>query len=195
MYGGAIHNKDFMTLILKHIQESNAQVYSTFDRMNGMLNVISDVLPNAPLYYSMSSLSNVLHCQTPPLEMIKSALLNAGYDLSETHCCAGALKTNAPIKVFWDIFLQYCQVHFPLNPDKLSPKSPAWAIYHAEPRFLFIFQQYFNWSSAKMDFTKHPNAISKSKKVKLVRYQANPTPFWGPKSKPKKRKAALDVEE
>lgn len=33
------------------------------------------------------------------------------------------------------------------------------------------------------DFTKHPDSVTPSGKVKLVRYQENPTPNWGPARK------------
>ena len=32
----------------------------------------------------------------------------------------------------------------------------------------------------EVDFTKHPNSVTQSGKVKLVRYQENPTAYWGP---------------
>ena len=35
-------------------------------------------------------------------------------------------------------------------------------------------------SSVEANFTSHPLTVTQSSKVKLVRYQPNPTPNWGP---------------
>ena len=34
--------------------------------------------------------------------------------------------------------------------------------------------------SFEANFTSHPMTVTQSSKVKLVRYQQNPTPNWGP---------------
>ena len=65
--------------------------------------------------------------------------------------------------------------------DKLSQGSPAQVLLSKE-------------ASADTDFTKHPDSVTASSRVKLVRYQQNPTPFWGPGTKAVsgKRKRATD---
>ena len=44
----------------------------------------------------MDHLCGVLHCSTPSLIQIRSAVLEAGYQASSSHACKTALKTDAP---------------------------------------------------------------------------------------------------
>ena len=62
----------------------------------GLLSVIEEELPDCPLYYSVDHLCGVLHCNTPSLVQIRSAVIEAGYRASSSHACRQALKTNAP---------------------------------------------------------------------------------------------------
>ena len=44
------------------------------------------------------------------------------------------------------------------------------------------------------NFKHHPGSVTASSKVKLVRYQQNPTPHWGPGSKPGGKRKRNDDE-
>lgn len=57
-------------------------------------------LPN-PLYYSAHELAHVLHCEQPSNKIFYSAVMNAGYKVSQTHCNAKGFKTDAPSEVIW----------------------------------------------------------------------------------------------
>lgn len=78
-----------------------------------------------PLYYEHDQLFNVVKCSVPKSMAVKSAILNAGYKVSEedvlsaflvserngyggikvsgSHCNPRALKTDAPTRFLWDI--------------------------------------------------------------------------------------------
>ena len=62
----------------------------------GLLSVIEEELPECPLYYTVDHLCGVLHCSTPSLVQIRSAVMEAGYRASSSHACRTALKTDAP---------------------------------------------------------------------------------------------------
>ena len=62
----------------------------------GLLSVIQEELEDCPLYYSVDHLCGVLHCSTPSLVQIRSAVIAAGYRASSSHACKQALKTDAP---------------------------------------------------------------------------------------------------
>ena len=71
--------------------------------------------------------------------------------------------------------------------DKISEASPARILLAKEPKF-----------EAKFDH--HPDTVTQSSKVKVVRYQQNPAPNWGPGTKAtsgnaKKRKRSEEEEE
>lgn len=81
----------------------------------------------------------------------------------------GSLKTTATRSDVHDIFRSWIKKN-PIKMDKLSEKSPARVLLAKEPR-------------AEADFSHHPQSVSRSSSVKLVRYQQNPLPNWGPGSK------------
>ena len=39
---------------------------------------VSEELPDVPLYYTLPSLCETLHCTSPKLDDVRSALINAG---------------------------------------------------------------------------------------------------------------------
>lgn len=59
------------------------------------MSVVQEELPDCPLYYSVDHLCGVLHCNTPSLVQIRSAVIEAGYRASSSHACKQALKTDA----------------------------------------------------------------------------------------------------
>ena len=58
---------------------------------------------DVPFYRTPQELAKILKAETPPLDTVWSALLNSGYSVSSSHCCAGAFKTDAPTSVVWDM--------------------------------------------------------------------------------------------
>ena len=71
--------------------------------------------------------------------------------------------------------------------DKISETSPARIMLAKEAKF-------------EADFTHHPDAVTQSSRVKVVRYQQNPAPNWGPGTKAtsgvsKKRKREGEGED
>jgi hypothetical protein len=50
----------------------------TFERLHGLLTSVSEELEDCPLYYTLPSLCETLHCTSPKMDDFKSALINAG---------------------------------------------------------------------------------------------------------------------
>ncbi|ORY00484.1 N2,N2-dimethylguanosine tRNA methyltransferase [Basidiobolus meristosporus CBS 931.73] len=169
-WGANIHDKEFVTRLLKNIQESKDD-YNTHPRMMGMASVISEELDD-PFYYTLSGLTGTLHCISPSLLSVCSALLNKGYRVSVSHACQGSLKTNAPNDIIWDVMRSWVEKHPVKN---ISENSPAFKILSKKPSF-------------DADFTQHPDATPGSRKIKLVRFQQNPTKNWGPKARHKRKR-------
>ena len=46
---------------------------------------------------------SIVRCNTPSMLTFRSALLNAGYEVSYSHANKNSIKTNAPNEVIWDI--------------------------------------------------------------------------------------------
>ncbi|KAI8138257.1 N2,N2-dimethylguanosine tRNA methyltransferase [Fennellomyces sp. T-0311] len=172
-WGASLHDKEFVSKMLQHVKENESN-YGTHQRMKGMMTVISEET-DAPLYWTLQRLCGTLHCTSIPMVDLFSAILNAGYKVSVSHCGPATIKTDAPSEIVWDVMRAYVKKK-PVVMSNIAENSPARAILAKEP-------------SIKVDFTRHPDAKSESKTIKLVRYQQNPTPNWGPKARAgKKRK-------
>ncbi|RDD42090.1 tRNA (guanine(26)-N(2))-dimethyltransferase [Trichoplax sp. H2] len=166
-----IHDLKFTTELLKAVA-SERNLYKTSNRIIGLLSVISEEIPDQPLYYVTDSLANSIHSVCIPFLKIRSALLQLGYKVSSTHAHKSAFKTDASNSVVWDVMRCWAKKN-PVSKKKL--RGPGEKILQKEP-------------SIEASFDILPGANPESRKLGLVRYQVNPEPNWGPKSKVKKRK-------
>ncbi|KAJ8263832.1 hypothetical protein GJAV_G00141800 [Gymnothorax javanicus] len=122
-------------------------------------------------YYTLDNLSSTIHCNTPPLLQVRSALLHAGFRVSLSHACKNALKTDAPPAVLWDI-MRCWEKSNPVKRERLSETSPAFRILSSEP-------------SLQACFEIREDANPQSRRRHLVRFQENPQANWGPKARAK----------
>ncbi|KAM5188683.1 tRNA (guanine(26)-N(2))-dimethyltransferase isoform 4-T4 [Callospermophilus lateralis] len=102
LWAEPIHNLDFVGRVLEAVS-TNPGRFHTSERIRGVLSVITEELPDVPLYYTLDQLSSTIHCNTPSLLQLRSALLHAGFRVSLSHACKSAVKTDAPSTALWDI--------------------------------------------------------------------------------------------
>ncbi|KAI8620901.1 N2,N2-dimethylguanosine tRNA methyltransferase-domain-containing protein [Chytriomyces sp. MP71] len=172
VWGSRIHDTQFVEHMLQHVREGMAiGRFGTHARMMGMLSVISEELHDQPLYYSLDSICQALHCHVPPMKTFGSAIVNAGYKISSSHCLATSFKTDAPNCVIWDILRCWIKQK-PIAEKRIIEGSVVSKVIAVEPTHV-------------ADFTYNKKAEPESRKIKLVRYQENPTKNWGPKPKAK----------
>ncbi|KAG0237884.1 tRNA methyltransferase 1 [Actinomortierella wolfii] len=169
MWGKELHDKAFIERMLNHIRpESAKSLYKTHTRILGMLTVCKEEL-DVPFYHTVSSLSSTLHCTSPSLMQLNSAILHKGYKVSGSHACQGSVKTDAPPQVVWDIMRSWVK----LNPVKnIKDGSPAAKILAVEVK-----------EGEEANFEMHPDAKTESRKGGYVRYQVNPEKNWGPQAR------------
>ncbi|KAJ6630839.1 tRNA methyltransferase [Mycena sp. CBHHK59/15] len=170
MWSAPIHDPDFVGKVLEHL-EDNQTFYGTAARMKGMLTVAKEELVDCPFYFTPTRVAGFFHCETPSLVDVASALLHAGHKISRSHTTPGSIKTTASRAELYDIFRSWIKLH-PVKRENLSANSPAHRLLDKELR-------------VEADFTQHPDAIpfTRAAKIKLVRYQENPAPYWGPGTK------------
>ncbi|KIP09582.1 hypothetical protein PHLGIDRAFT_126174 [Phlebiopsis gigantea 11061_1 CR5-6] len=167
MWSGPLHDKNFIGKVLDHV-EANSDKYGTSPRMKGMLTVAKEELDSV-FFFSPGHLAGTFHCIAPSLHDVTSALLHAGHTVSRSHAVAGSLKTDAPRSAIYSIFRSWIKNN-PVKMEKISQTSPSRVLIEKEPAF-------------EANFKHHPGATTKSSAVKLVRYQQNPLPNWGPGSR------------
>jgi len=107
--------------------------------------------------------------------------MNGGFAVSRSHACAGSLKTSATRAELHDVFRSWVKNH-PVKMENVKDNSPTKHLLSIEPKL-------------DVNWTRNPASVSSVSKIKLVRYQQNPTPNWGPGSKPGKRKRDTKEDE
>ncbi|XP_015344610.1 tRNA (guanine(26)-N(2))-dimethyltransferase isoform X1 [Marmota marmota marmota] len=181
LWAEPIHNLDFVGRVLEAVS-TNPERFHTSERIRGVLSVITEELPDVPLYYTLDQLSSTIHCNTPSLLQLRSALLHAGFRVSLSHACKSAVKTDAPSTALWDI-MRCWEKTCPVKRERLSETSPAFRILSVEPRL-------------QANFTIREDANPSSRQRGLKRFQANPEANWGPRPRARPgAKAASQVLE
>lgn len=115
-----------------------------------------------------------MSAQAVPLLKMNSALLNAGYKVSLSHCAENSIKTNAPPAVVWDVMRCWATKECPNTPN-MKEDSVA-AKLRAKPIQL------------EACFDNHPQANPPSRKIKLTRFEDHHGKQWGPKSRAKRQR-------
>ncbi|KAI5758609.1 unnamed protein product [Gulo gulo] len=166
LWAEPIHDLDFVGRVLEAVS-TNPGRFHTAERIRGVLSVITEELPDVPLYYTLDQLSSTIRCSTPSLLQLRSALLHAGFRVSLSHACKNAVKTDAPSSALWDI-MRCWEKECPVKRERLSETSPAFRILGVEPRL-------------QANFTIREDANPSSRQRGLKRFQANPEANWGPR--------------
>lgn len=133
-----------------------------------------------------------------------SALLNAGHKVSRSHASAGSLKTTASRQEIHDVFRAWARRH-PVRMDRISETSPAAKLLSKEIEYVCVHLVCVCvWSMTdggsyrmEVDFGKHPESVTRTSDVRIVRYQQNPAPNWGPGSRAggKRKRARSESDE
>uniref|UniRef100_A0A452SBX1 tRNA (guanine(26)-N(2))-dimethyltransferase n=1 Tax=Ursus americanus TaxID=9643 RepID=A0A452SBX1_URSAM len=182
LWAEPIHDLDFVGRVLEAVS-TNPGRFHTSERIRGVLSVVTEELPDVPLYYALDQLSSTVRCSTPSLLQLRSALLHAGFRVSLSHACKNAVKTDAPSSALWDIMRCWEKV-CPVKRERLSESSPAFRILSVEPRL-------------QANFTIRDDANPSSRQRGLKRFQANPEANWGPRprARPGGKAAGEAMEE
>eukprot|EP00978_Attheya_sp_CCMP212_P013364 scaffold33622_cov51-Attheya_sp.AAC.5 len=204
---GPLHDLEVVNEALERLEETPSsrliEALHTKTKIHGLLTVVSEELPDVPLYYTLPDLCHTLHCDMPPLQQVKAALVNAGYRVSVYHKEAQAIKTDAPSRIVWDILRAWVKLH-PVKPTKPKKINPRHAPKESDDATKHNEQSTNNHEEQKqrstvaerilavppsiqVDFTI-PNDFESNRR-KATRFPQNPEANWGPKpAAGKKRK-------
>lgn len=179
MYAGSLHNHEFVEQVLKINREENRDdIYGTRKRIEGMLTLAKNEL-DTPFYFTPNSISSILKFQVPSLRTVVAGLGSLGYDCSLTHAKPSSLKTNAPWEAIWFIMKKYGLNNDLIDSKKINQNSVGHKILSNN----LIGND--EWSS-KLSFEPNDQSekTEKLRKLKIIRFQENPTRNWGPKARP-----------
>ncbi|KAF2644683.1 TRM-domain-containing protein [Massarina eburnea CBS 473.64] len=144
MYGGPLHNVEFIKRVLAQLKEVDRETYPTMDRIEGMLHTameeitfgseektdkqeepeqLDPLIPKAnpaevdhhPFFFIPSSISRVIHVSAPGIAPLRGALRHAGFRVAMSHCKPGSVKTDASWKDIWHVMLEWVRQRAPLK--------------------------------------------------------------------------------
>ncbi|KAH6687712.1 S-adenosyl-L-methionine-dependent methyltransferase [Plectosphaerella plurivora] len=148
MYGGPLHNAEFVQRMLDLLPTADKAVYGTLPRIEGMLTTaLEELLPGPepqgdldpkdiemakidhyPFFVVPSVLAGTLNSQSIPEALFRGALAHLGYRATRSHCKAGSIKTDAPFDTIWFIMREYVRQKAPVRLDRIKPGSPAYKL-------------------------------------------------------------------
>ncbi|TWU76595.1 RNA methyltransferase tRNA(m5U54)methyltransferase [Metarhizium rileyi] len=151
MFGGRIHNQDFIHRMLDEIPKISPEVYGTLSRVEGMLRTAleeyipgpdlpTDVDPKdaeaavvdpTPFFFIPGKVASTLSCSTPTDDMFRGALLHLGYQVGRSHCRPGSIKTDAPWSTIWWVLTEWIKQKSPVKVSKFKESMPGWKILYA----------------------------------------------------------------
>ncbi|CAL9730140.1 tRNA (guanine(26)-N(2))-dimethyltransferase, mitochondrial [Monosporozyma unispora] len=185
MYGGALHNEEFINEVLRiNKEEHKDDTYGTRKRIEGMLTLAKNELSDSPFYFSPNWVSSILKIQVPPLKKVSAGLGSLGYDCSMTHAQPSSLKTNAPWEAIWYV-LKECVPSKDL--EKMNERAAGYKILSTIDSWLpKEDDEHKLFDPTKLSFEENEvsGKVEKLRKLKIVKYQENPTKNWGPKARP-----------
>ncbi|CAL4084372.1 unnamed protein product, partial [Meganyctiphanes norvegica] len=173
-----IHDVVFLQRLKASLREED---FKTFRRMYGTITMMEEELQDVPLYYVIDRLASIAGLNLPKSNLVRSALLNAGYRVSYSHACKASLKTDAPTQVIWDMVREWDKVS-PANRSKMAADRPGRIILEKEQK-------------TKISFEVHSDSNPESRNTKLLRFQMAPEKNWGPACKARTSLFCNDQED
>ncbi len=85
-------DESFLKKAIVRVNETPENKIPTHKRLLGLLTVLSEEVHEAPLYYSIHAMCNLVHITVPRMKLFQGALVNAGYKVSQSHCEPHAIK-------------------------------------------------------------------------------------------------------
>ncbi|KAH6607546.1 trna guanine26-n2-dimethyltransferase [Trichoderma cornu-damae] len=173
-------------------------------------------IDRCPFFVIPSKLATVVSCAAPSDDMFRGALIHLGYRVGRSHCRPGSVKTDAPWSTIWWIMTEWIRQKSPIKASKFNALMPGWKILRSAglvggESSSTMENVQAEGEEARTDETAdkqseeslNPGELELRKTLvfddnlaqlgrrrdaqKLVRYQMNPRPDWGPLSKAKAR--------
>jgi tRNA (guanine26-N2/guanine27-N2)-dimethyltransferase len=102
LWTAPLHDREWLDRALAALR-AEPQRFATRGAMEALLTLLRDELPDAPLFYSMPELCRALRLRPVKTVLVRSALLNAGFRVSQAHTSPTAVKTDAPAAAVMDV--------------------------------------------------------------------------------------------
>lgn len=207
-WGGALHSPNFIDDVLEINREASSETYKTRERIKGMLTLAKNELANVPFYFNLNQLCSLLKAPPLAIDDFARAIGNLGYKISLTHAKKNCVKTDAPWEKVLGIAAGWLKVSnnslLQATVQKLEKETDELKKQKLQEKIAKLSENLEVSTNLTQGMVGHrlletvprieidmktvneeSERISRLRKVKMVRYQENPTKNWGPKSRPK----------
>ncbi|KAG7195441.1 RNA methyltransferase tRNA(m5U54)methyltransferase [Scheffersomyces spartinae] len=208
MWEGQLHNHEFIEEVLRIRDEASDKQFGTRERIKGMLSLAKSELNDVPFYINLNQLLSYFKSPPISLDTFSKVVGNLGYRVSLTHAKRNSIKTDCPWEIILKIFQDWMVQS---NKEQLSVLKGKASLTEKDELKLAIWKQDVNvhpnlkegmigykvlkwlndnteqFQDTKIDYdgvNPVSEGIAKLRKLKMTRYQENPTKNWGPKSRP-----------
>lgn len=214
VWNSRLHDYEFIEMAKKNLEagvqsdEEGKKRFGTYRRMRGMLYLVGEELPDCPFFYSLNEIKRVLKFSTIPSADFRSAILNASYEVSQSHTNADSFKTTAPVELIWDIILTWVRAagskpnenggdqsekiegdSHDEDDEEVKSNNQNGRKDKRPPSNQMVLNRKVETA---ISFEYNPKELPPSRRMNLLRFQMNPTKYWGPKSFPKFNENAPD---
>lgn len=206
MWGGPLHDHAFIDEVLLINAKADAKVYGTTERIRGMLTLARSELPDVPFYFSLNQLCSLLKAPPIPIDDFARAAGNMGFRVSLTHAKKNCIKTDAPWARVLEIAAAWLrrsnerllveqrkrlEAAEETKREKIEAKIAALSANIGGNANLTTgmvgYRIMETTAAAEVDFdtrNEQSKDVALLRKLKMVRFQENPTKGWGPKARP-----------
>jgi tRNA (guanine26-N2/guanine27-N2)-dimethyltransferase len=144
-----------------------------------------------PFYFHPSTLAGMIHCTTPSEAAFKGALKGLGYRVTRSHTKPGSIKTDAPWSMIWHVMREWVRQKAPVKQENIKPGSIGYRLLGLGKKQKAEVEKSGEATAEEAQRQDEKpavvfdEALGREAKVKLVRYQENPTENWGPMNRAK----------
>eukprot|EP00771_Trimastix_marina_P000642 gnl/Trimastix_PCT/1665.p1 GENE.gnl/Trimastix_PCT/1665~~gnl/Trimastix_PCT/1665.p1 ORF type:complete len:571 (+),score=188.29 gnl/Trimastix_PCT/1665:42-1754(+) len=177
LWNSPLHDVEVLRRALEHLRAHPGQ-FQTEQRIRGVLTTMSEELNDVMLYYNLHDICQQIHVMPPPIDALRSAIVQRGHRVAPSHISPLAIKTDAPAEVVWDVMRHWARLRPPKTP---KPDTAAARILAVVPSDVVI-----DWAlppPKPEPVLPEPEVAPGQKVKKLTRFPPNPEKDWGPKAR------------
>lgn len=206
MWGGELHLAPFVDRVLAINSAADPAVYGTRERIKGMLTMARAELPH-PFYVNLNQVLSFFRAPPVPIDDFARAAGNLGHAVLLTHAKKNCVKTSAPWEDVLAIFVAWlrrsnrrlvaemaARLQKESDDTKRARIADKIAALEADlgsnPNLtegMVGYKLLRNVERKDIDFDRaneQSEKVARLRKLKMVRYQENPTKNWGPMARP-----------
>lgn len=206
MWGGELHLALFVDRVLAVNAAADPEVYGTRERIKGMLTLARAELL-APFYINLNQVLSFFRAPPVPIDDFARAAGNLGHAVLLTHAKKNCVKTSAPYEDVLAIFVAWlrrsnsrlvaelaARKEKEADPAKRARTEEKIAALEADlgsnPNLtegMVGYKLLRNVPRKEIDFdtpNEQSEKVARLRRLKMVRYQENPTKNWGPMARP-----------